>query len=135
MRYKLFIVITLSLVLSSMAASTISGVAVAAQWNGGNDNVFGGYGNIVKYVIANGAVTGTSVLFSGSARYATISPDGQKVAFIKNNNAIAVVDVARKGRHGNGRERIGDGRGAGVWCGIKGRVTAWGDGERSRDVD
>jgi hypothetical protein len=93
MRCSLTIIALLVIVFQSMAASTVSGIAVAAQWTGGNDNLYGGYGKIVKYALSNGVAT-ASDLNAGPARFATISPDGQKVAFIKNNNAIAVMSVS-----------------------------------------
>ena len=92
MRISSTIIALCGIAFQSMAASTVSGIAVAAQWTGGNDNLYGGYGKIVKYVLSNG-VAAASDLNAGPARYATISPDGQKVAFINQAGSISVVGV------------------------------------------
>jgi hypothetical protein len=94
MRLKIVVSSVLFFALKGAAASTVSGIAVAAQWYGANDNMYGGYGDIMEYVISNGTVTNTFVLYAGFARFATISPDGQRVAFLKNNNTVAVVPAS-----------------------------------------
>jgi hypothetical protein len=73
--------------------ATVSGIAVSTHWYGGYGQETGGSGNIMKFVVRNGVTTDTSTLFAGPARYATISPDGKNVAFIKSTKAIAVMSV------------------------------------------
>jgi hypothetical protein len=59
--------------------STVSGFAVAARNVGGGPE---GMGRIIKYNIRNGLTTDTATIFKNSARYATINPNGQRMAFV-----------------------------------------------------
>jgi hypothetical protein len=77
MRFKSFIFAVLFIAMQIQAASTVSGFSVAARWTPD-----GGPGKIWKYVITNGVTTQASVLFNGMGCFATINPDGQRVAFI-----------------------------------------------------
>jgi hypothetical protein len=74
-------------------APTVSGVAVSAHWHGGFNSEYGEFGQIMKYVITSGTTTSSSVLYDGPARYATLSSDGQNVAFLKSNKSIAIISV------------------------------------------
>jgi hypothetical protein len=97
MRFYPIILIVLFIVFQSQAAwkqaQGVSGVAVAAQWTGGYNNNTGGLGRIMKYDIVHGTAVNSSVLYDGRARYATISPDGQYVAFIKENRSVAYMSI------------------------------------------
>ena len=70
-------------------STTVSGIAVSAQ----TADSIGDTSKIMKYEIGYGVPVSKTVLYRGHARYATISSDGQKVAFIKSDNAIAVMGI------------------------------------------
>jgi hypothetical protein len=48
----------------------------------------------MKYDIVDGQTVNTSVLYEGQARFATISPDGQKVAFIIKTTSSALWELS-----------------------------------------
>jgi hypothetical protein len=83
-----FLISVLFLVLQIQAASTVSGFAVAAQWEGGYDGGFGGFGKIIRYDIVDGQTVNTTVLYDGRGRFATINPDGQRIAFIRHTGEL-----------------------------------------------
>jgi hypothetical protein len=69
------------------AAADVSGIAVSTRYvlTPGYDQL-PDPGVVMKYDIANGQVTGRTELYRGIVAYAIISPDAQKVAFLKANN-------------------------------------------------
>jgi hypothetical protein len=95
-RKKFFGIVIILVAFQSQASDpTVSGFSVAAQWNGGYDWIFGGYGKIMRYDIVNGVVAKSSVIYNGTdARYATISPDGQHVAFFRKSGTLALIPAA-----------------------------------------
>jgi hypothetical protein len=94
MRIRSTIVFLLFIALQSSAASTTSGFAVAARWNGLYDFMWLGFGKIMKYTIQNGVTTNTEVLYNGNGRYAQINPDGQRVCFFTKEGTISTIPAA-----------------------------------------
>jgi hypothetical protein len=81
MRLQLLILTTMLLcVFQVSATSTVSGFAVAPRWMTDLGDC-GGFGKLMRYDIANGVTTKTTVIFDGLAHYAAINPDGRRLAF------------------------------------------------------
>jgi hypothetical protein len=81
------------------AATVTDGVAVVIR-NGTTDNTglrhqdYGVYnGELWRYTITGGVVTAAQKLYAGPATFPRISPDGSKVAFIKEINGVAKLSV------------------------------------------
>jgi hypothetical protein len=85
------VLVCLVLQIQARVAPTVSGIAVAGQYTYGAYNATG---KIMKYIITNGVTVSSSVLYAGPARYATLSSDGKKAAFFKNNKTIAVMSIS-----------------------------------------
>ncbi len=76
---------------TSIRADGVSGFSVSTHWSGKNQNLYGGFGDIVRHDIAGSAVSGHKVLYNGEARFPTINQEGTKVAFIRNDGKVCVV--------------------------------------------
>jgi Tol biopolymer transport system component len=88
-------VIALSSVRSVLA---VDGFTVAASSASElRENLFGGYGKIVRVNITNSTPGEPSDLWDGEGRFARISEDGKKVAFIAENRDIMVVNADGSG--------------------------------------
>lgn len=77
-------------------APAVDGIAVTGHWSGTNENLYGGYGRIVRHDITDSQVVSHTVLYenaSNPARNPVISPDGSRVAFLRQDGSIAVVPV------------------------------------------
>lgn len=74
----------------------VDGISVTGHWSGTNENLYGGYGRIVRHDIIDSQVVSHTVLYqnaSNPARNPVISPDGSRVAFLLQDGSIAVVPV------------------------------------------
>jgi hypothetical protein len=65
MRSSFIAILLLAAVFQSHATSSVSGFAVSAKVNS-YDFMWGGYGPVMRFDIANGVTTQTTVLFSGN---------------------------------------------------------------------
>jgi hypothetical protein len=77
-------------------SSAVDGVSVTAHWTGSNENLYGGYGQIVRHDIVDSQVVGHSVLYdnpANPARNPVIAPDGSRVAFLLQDGSIAVMSI------------------------------------------
>ncbi|MBW1810165.1 MAG: hypothetical protein JRJ87_18350 [Deltaproteobacteria bacterium] len=76
----------------------VDGVSVTAHWSGSNENLYGGYGQIVRHDIVNNVVTDHTVLYPLNAeqpgRNPVINFDGTHVAFLRQDGRILVVPIA-----------------------------------------
>lgn len=75
----------------------VDGISVTAHWTGSNENLYGGYGQIVRHDIVGSEVVSHTVLYdnpANPARNPVIAPDGSRAAFLLQDGSIAVMSVA-----------------------------------------
>ena len=79
-------------------AQAVDGIAVSSHRAGGGDIGVGVarsiFGDIVRHDIKNNKVVKSTVIYRGKARGARINHDGDKVAFLKLDGHICVMDMA-----------------------------------------
>ncbi len=81
---------------ASATVGAVDGVSVTAHWTGTNENLYGGYGQIVRHDIVDSQVVSHTVLYddpANPARNPVISPDGSRVAFLLQDGSIAVMSM------------------------------------------
>ncbi len=74
----------------------VYGFSVTTHWTGSNNNLYGGWGDIVLHRIEDDAVTYHKTLYDGEAMFPVINLEGTEVAFIVRNGTggkIAVCDT------------------------------------------
>ncbi|MBD3242556.1 MAG: hypothetical protein GF331_18345 [Chitinivibrionales bacterium] len=75
----------------------VYGFSVTTHWTGSNNNLYGGWGDIVLHRIEDDAVTYHKTIYDGEAMFPVINLEGTQVAFIVRNGTggkIAVCDTA-----------------------------------------
>jgi len=87
------------LLLLPSAALAVDGISVTGHWSGENKNLYGGYGDVVRHDIVDSQVTGHTVIYTTSttsekARNPVISPDGTRVAFLRQDGTICVISIS-----------------------------------------
>jgi len=77
-------------------AWAVDGISVTAHWTGTNQNLYGGYGTIMRHTIAASVVTESVPLCAQctDGRNPVINPSGTHVAFLKSDGTIAVVAMS-----------------------------------------
>jgi len=93
MRFKIFArVLVIALLVSStlFKASAVDGVAVSVH--SGNTHAFGwAVGNIERFIITNNTPDAGIVVYNGgNARCVSISPSGNRIAFIRSDGKICM---------------------------------------------
>lgn len=83
--------------LSAQCGTGVYGFSVTTHWTGTNNNLYGGWGDIVLHRIENDAVVYHKTIYDGEAMFPVINLEGTQVAFIVRNGTggkIAVCDTA-----------------------------------------
>lgn len=82
---------------TAQCGSGVYGFSVTTHWTGTNNNIWGGWGDIVLHRIENDAVVYHKTIYDGEAMFPVINQEGTQVAFIVRNGTggkIAVCDTS-----------------------------------------
>ncbi|HUT99975.1 MAG TPA: PA14 domain-containing protein [Myxococcota bacterium] len=74
----------------------VDGTSVTTHWDGKNDNIFGGYGRIIRHDIRADQVVNRVVLYDDPflpARNPVFSPDGLRIGFLRRDGRVCVMSV------------------------------------------
>ena len=71
----------------------MDGISVTTHWSGSNENIFGGFGEIWRHDIENDIVVKRTKLFDGPARNPVLSPDGTRVAFLRQDHRVCAMST------------------------------------------
>ena len=86
-----------AVLLAAGGARGVDGLAVSSHRSGGGDIGVGVgraiFGNLVRHDIKDSKVVGRKVIYRGKARGARINHDGDKIAFLKLDGRICVIDI------------------------------------------
>jgi len=80
------------------AVYAVDGIAVSAHWTeGGDNNIYGNFGVIMRYDIENDEVVRAVQISAGPGRQPVISPDGKMVAYLHQNNDVRLLTIDGQG--------------------------------------
>ncbi len=82
----------IALILAATTARAVDGVSVTTHWEGKVGSMMGAFGQIVKHEILNDIPYKHTVIHEGPASYPTFNQDGTRIACIKDDQTIAVMD-------------------------------------------
>jgi len=85
------------LLIYAVKVCAVNGIAVGTHWNAPNHNLYGGFGDIVKYTILKSKVTEEKVLYKGNSRWPTIDQTGTWVAFLHNSDKVMLARLDGSG--------------------------------------